>query len=104
MKKTELDAWLREQIDAFPGKVSLLMTDLINGRHYHSFDADTQVVSASTIKVPILLYALEQVRQKRLSLEQAGAPSSPTISRRRLWICSAASGATTPSCATSPSP
>ena len=65
MKKTELDAWLREQIDAFPGKVSLLMTDLINGKHYHSFDPDTQVVSASTIKVPILLYALEQVRQKR---------------------------------------
>ena len=71
MKKTELDAWLREQIDAFSGKVSLLMTDLINGKHYHSFDPDTQVVSASTIKVPILLYALEQVRQKRLSLEQA---------------------------------
>ena len=36
MKRTELDAWLREQIEAFPGQVSLLMTDLVSGKHYHS--------------------------------------------------------------------
>ena len=78
MKKTELDAWLREQIEAFPGQVSLLMTDLVSGKHYHSFQADTRVVSASTIKVPILLYVLDLVRLKRLSLDQR-VPVPPEV-------------------------
>lgn len=70
MKKSELNDWLQAEIAAFPGKVSLLMTDLITGKNFHSFDADVQVVSASTIKVPILLCALEEVRKQNLSLEQ----------------------------------
>lgn len=68
MTPTELDAFLRAEIAAFPCKTTLLMTDLKSGKTLHAIDADTRCVSASTIKVPILLCALEEVRQGMRSL------------------------------------
>lgn len=65
-----LDAWLKGEIAAFPAKTSLLVADLSTGRVLHAVAPDTRVVSASTIKVPILLSALDQVRRGVLSLEQ----------------------------------
>lgn len=70
MTQEALDIWLSAEIGAFPCKTALLMTDLDSGAVCHSIHAKEQVVSASTIKVPILLYALEQVRKGRLSLDQ----------------------------------
>ena len=70
MTKIELDAWLKAEIAAFPCKTSLLMTDLDSGEVLHSLDPAVRVVSASTIKVPILLAALEEVRLGRRTLDQ----------------------------------
>ena len=70
MTPVELDAFLRAEIAAFPCKTSLLCADVDTGRVLHAFDPEVRVVSASTIKVPILLTALEQVRLGSLSLDQ----------------------------------
>lgn len=70
MTITELDAYLRAEIEAFPAKTSLLVADLATGAVRHAFAPDARVVSASTIKVPILLAALEEVRLGRLALDQ----------------------------------
>ena len=68
MNKQELNQYLRRETDAFPGKVSLLVGEVEGGGILHSLAPDTQVVSASTIKVPVLLAALEAVRQGKLDL------------------------------------
>lgn len=70
MTPIELDAWLRGEIAAFPCKTSLLMTDLTTGETLHALEPEARVVSASTIKVPILLCALEQVRRGERRLEE----------------------------------
>ena len=70
MTPIELDAWLRGEIAAFPCKTSLLMTDLATGETLHALEPEARVVSASTIKVPILLCALEQVRRGERRLEE----------------------------------
>ena len=70
MTPIELDAWLRGEIAAFPCRTSLLMTDLATGETLHALEPEAQVVSASTIKVPILLCALEQVRRGERRLEE----------------------------------
>ena len=70
MENTRLDTWIREQIDAFPGKASLLMTDLLNGEHYHSIDPEEPFPASSAIKVPLLIFVLELVRQDRLELDR----------------------------------
>ncbi len=70
MTPIELDAWLRGEIAAFPCRTSLLMTDLATGETLHALEPEARVVSASTIKVPILLCALEQVRRGERRLEE----------------------------------
>ena len=70
MTPVELEAWLRREIAAFPCKTSLLMTDLATGETLHALEPEARVVSASTIKVPILLCALEQVRRGERRLEE----------------------------------
>ncbi len=47
------------------------MGEVESGKVLWALEPDTQVVSASTIKVPVLLAALEEVRQGRLALDQA---------------------------------
>ena len=70
MTVQELDRYLKQEIAAFPGKTSILAAEVESGRVLWALEPDTQVVSASTIKVPVLLSALEEVRQGRLSLGQ----------------------------------
>ena len=70
MTAEELDRYLEAEIEAFPCKTSLLVADLETGTVRHAHDPEVRVVSASTIKVPILLTALEQVRLGRLDLAQ----------------------------------
>ena len=70
MTEQALDTYLKQEIAAFPGKASILAAEVESGRVLWALEPDTQVVSASTIKVPVLLSALEEVRQGRLSLGQ----------------------------------
>ena len=61
MTPAELSAYLAAEIAAFPGKTSLLVADLPTGAVRHAWQPEEPVPSASTIKVPILLAALEEV-------------------------------------------
>lgn len=70
MTPAELETYLRGELDAFPGRAALLMAEAESGRVLHAADPDVQVVSASTIKVPILCAALELCRRGELSLSQ----------------------------------
>lgn len=70
MTPAELDRYLQQEIAAFSCKTALLMTDVDTGETLHALAPEVRVVSASTIKVPILLTALEEVRQGRLALDQ----------------------------------
>lgn len=71
MTKTELTALLDAEIAAFPGQVSLLMTDLHSRKDLLSHQSDVPVSAASVIKVPILLTAVDLAARGELSLEQS---------------------------------
>lgn len=70
MTEQALDTFLKQEIAAFPCKTAVLVGEVESGKVLWALEPDTQVVSASTIKVPVLLAALEEVRQGRLSLGQ----------------------------------
>lgn len=70
MKRQELIDWLEAEIAAYPCKTSLLMMDLTRGVELLNHDGDAQVTSASTIKVPILMAALDQCARSNLSMDQ----------------------------------
>ena len=70
MTEQALDTYLKQEIAAFPCKTAVLAAEVESGKVLWALNPDTQVVSASTIKVPVLLAALEEVRQGRLSLGQ----------------------------------
>jgi len=57
-------------MDAYPAKTALLAVDLTTGEPVAAIRETAQVVSASTIKVPILCCALQQVMDGKLSLDQ----------------------------------
>src|SRR5574344_252607 len=61
---------LEEEIGAFPAKTALYCVDLTSGRPLISMGENTRVVSASTIKLPILCCALQDVMEGKYSLEQ----------------------------------
>ena len=61
---------LKSELQAFPAKTALYWVDLTSGEPLAALGEDTQVVSASTIKLPLLCCALEDVREGRLTLEQ----------------------------------
>lgn len=69
MNPVELEEYLRREADAFPGKCAYLVAQALEPEPLHARLAEARVPSASTIKVPILLTALEQVRQGILSLD-----------------------------------
>ena len=70
MKRQELIDWLEAEIAAYPCKTSLLMMDLTRGVELLNHDGDAQVTSASTLKVPILMTALDQCARNNLSMDQ----------------------------------
>lgn len=65
-----LKARLEAVMDAFPAKSALYCVDLTTGKPIAAIREDTRVVSASTIKVPILCCALQDVMDGKLSLDQ----------------------------------
>ena len=69
MTPLELDRYLKSELGAFPCQSSLLMTDLKTGETLHAVDPETRCVSASTIKLPLLLCALQGVREGRFALD-----------------------------------
>lgn len=70
MEHTALVEFLKITMDAFPAKTALYWVDLTTGKPMAAIREDTQVVSASTIKVPIMCCALQDVMDGKLSLEQ----------------------------------
>lgn len=86
MNSVELNAYLQSGIAAFPCKTSLLMTDLKTGQTLHAVEPETRCVSASTIKVPILLCALEEVRRGGLSLtDMLDLPANQILSDTQVF-------------------
>ena len=61
---------LEAVMDAFPAKTALYCVDLTTGTPIAAIRETTRVVSASTIKVPILCCALQDVLDGKLSLDQ----------------------------------
>ena len=61
---------LEEEIGAFPAKTALYCVDLTSERPLISMGENTRVVSASTIKLPILCRALQDVMEGTLQLDQ----------------------------------
>lgn len=61
---------LKKIMDAFPAKTALYCVDLTTGTPIAAIRENTQVVSASTIKVPIVCCALQDVMEGKLSLGQ----------------------------------
>lgn len=70
MDSLSLEASLQTIMDAFPAKTALYCVDLTTGAPIAAIRQNTQVVSASTIKVPILCCALQAVMDGKRSLEQ----------------------------------
>lgn len=70
MHSASLEACLQKVMDAFPAQTALYCVDLTSGAPIAAIRQETRVVSASTIKVPILCCALQEVMDGRLSLEQ----------------------------------
>ena len=48
--------------------VSAIIKDINSQEYIYKFNSDTKLISASTIKVPIMLAVLEEVRQGNISL------------------------------------
>ena len=70
MNKKELNAYIAREIAAADADVSLLAKDMDTGETLYAYRENEAVSSASTIKVPIMLAVLEQVRRGALTLEQ----------------------------------
>ena len=70
MTPAQLDAFLAQEIAAFPAQVSLLMVDLERDTPLHAFRPEEVVSSASTIKLPILLTLFEGIEAGRWTLRQ----------------------------------
>lgn len=69
MTVQELDRYLQEQAESFPGQCAYVVADSLDGAPLHARLGDAPVPSASTIKTPILVTALELVRRGELSLD-----------------------------------
>lgn len=67
---SSIESWLNETLDAFPAKSALYWVDLTTGKPLAAIRENTQVVSASTIKLPVLCCALQGVLDGDYSLQQ----------------------------------
>lgn len=70
MTLSELRVYAENEINDADGNVSFLVYDFNKNETLLSVQADRKVVSASMIKTPILLAALERVQKGELTLEQ----------------------------------
>lgn len=67
---TDLESKLRALLEAFPAKSSLYCVDMASGQPLAAINEQARVVSASTIKLPVLCCALDAVLQGTFSLSQ----------------------------------
>ncbi len=70
MKNTELKDYAEREIKNIDANVSLLVYDFTHGEALLSIDAERKLVSASTIKTPIMLAALDRVQKGTLKIDQ----------------------------------
>lgn len=70
MSREELDRYLREEAENFPGSCAYVVADSLDGPPLHERLGEEPVPSASTIKTPILVTALEQVRLGQRKLDE----------------------------------
>lgn len=88
MKIDELKNYAENEIRDIHADVSLLVYDLIEKKTVLSFDAERKTVSASLIKTPILLAALDRVRSGALSLEQpVEVPCAEVLEDTEVFNC-----------------
>ena len=76
-----LEAKLKALMDEYPAKTSLYCVDLTTGESMAAIREEEKVVSASTIKLPVLLCALQEVMEGRLDLEQFSPSARETTAR-----------------------
>ena len=69
MNKNELKQAVEKEIKEAEAKVSLMVENLDTNEILLSFDSDSSVVSASVIKVAIMLTALELVQEGKLTID-----------------------------------
>ncbi len=69
MNKEELLAYLAREAEGAEARVSVYWKDMDEGKDVFAYKEDREMVSASTIKVLILLCALERVRKGEEALE-----------------------------------
>ncbi len=67
-KYDKLEKYFQEETAGFPGKAAYLYADMREGKPHFEKDSGLPVVSASMIKVPIMLYAFHRMEQGELSL------------------------------------
>lgn len=67
---TSITDWLNQTLDAFPCKSALYWVDLTTGKPFAAIRENTKVVSASTIKLPVLCCALQGVLDGAFALQQ----------------------------------
>ena len=88
MNHMELRNYAENEIHDLDGNVSLLVYDFTQDDALLAFDVNRKLVSASMIKTPILMAALEQVRQGKLSLEQPiPVPCSEVLEDTEVFNC-----------------
>lgn len=92
MTRQELCAALDAQLAAAQEQVCVLAVPLAGGVPLYERGAGRRAVSASTIKVFILLAALDEVRRGRLALD------TPVASQRKTFFLTQASLWTVPAC------
>ncbi|MDD4816375.1 MAG: serine hydrolase [Victivallaceae bacterium] len=66
----DIAAVIEARLPDAPGEVAVVLTKLDTGERLYSFNADTQMPSASTIKVLILSEIMRRVEAGELSLDQ----------------------------------
>lgn len=70
MNKTELNEYAQREAFNIDANVSLLVYDFTQNETLLSIDAERKLVSASTIKTPIMLTALDKVQKGILKVDQ----------------------------------
>lgn len=92
MTPAQLDGYLAQAAASFPGRCAYVIADSLEGAPLHERLGDVPVPSASTVKTPILVTALELVRRGELTLNdrlevrpEAILPDTRVFDRGERW-------------------
>lgn len=70
MKNEKLEDEIEVEIQNTKSKVSMIIKDIKNNQYLYRYNEEQKVISASIIKVPIMLAVLEKVRLEKITLNQ----------------------------------